>query len=210
MNEVIIKNLGITKYSATFSAMKFFTANRNPNTTDQIWLTEHYPVYTLGLAGNEKDLLTNPFKIPLVRSDRGGQITFHTIGQVVIYTLINLSRKKIGVKAWVNTLEQVVIDFVKSQSPNINVHREIGKHGVYINSHKISALGLKIKNGCCYHGLAINVKGDFSGFANINPCGYKNMKITSLAENGINTTLADVANEISHSLETKLSQEKVC
>lgn len=196
MQNINIKNLGLTKYQDVWEQMKTFTQNRTENTIDEIWITEHFPVYTLGLAGKIEHLIINPQNIPLIKTDRGGQITFHAPDQIVIYLLINIEKNKIGVRQFVNIIEQAVIDFFNKHSQNFVAVRESGKPGVYVKNKKIAALGLKVKKGCTYHGLAINVNMDLSAFENINPCGYAGMKVANIADLGIKLPKAEIADKI--------------
>lgn len=194
--EFNIKYLGFTNYIKTYELMKDFTINRDSKSVDEIWITEHYPIYTLGLTGNKKHLLSNPYSIPIFTSDRGGQITYHAPGQVVIYTLIDLFRAKISVKNWIRKLEEAVITYINNKNQNHKAHRLTGKPGVYVNNQKIAALGLKIKKGRCYHGISINVNLDLNPFSNINPCGYLDMQVTQLADLGILQTPNQVSQTI--------------
>ena len=175
----IIKYLGLQPYETTWQAMKDFTHARNSHTADELWVVEHPAVYTLGQAGNIEHLLKKT-TIPVVRTDRGGQITYHGPGQVVIYTLINVKRKNLGVRALVSLLENSVIDLLKHY--NIIAHADPQAPGVYIKDAKICAIGLRIHKGCAFHGLALNVAMDLSPFKAINPCGYPHLKVTQLSK----------------------------
>lgn len=165
----VIHSLGLVEYQPIWDAMKRFTAERNYETRDEIWLVQHPPVYTQGLAGKPEHLLHNT-AIPVVKIDRGGQITYHGPGQIVAYLLLDMRRWKIGVRQLVRLMEQAVIDLLAEFG--VVAHGREDAPGVYVDDAKIAALGLKIKNGCCYHGLSFNVDMDLSPFANINPCGY--------------------------------------
>ncbi len=158
--------------------MQEFTAQRTADTTDELWLCEHPPVFTLGLAGKPEHLLRD-IGTPVVKIDRGGQITYHGPGQIVCYLLLDLKRRSLTVKGLVNRMEQAVIDLLAEYG--IAAERQTGAPGVYVSGAKIGALGLKVKNGCCYHGLAFNVSMDLSPFSAINPCGYEGMAVTQLS-----------------------------
>lgn len=174
---MILKRLGRVDYEPTWRAMQEFTARRTTDTPDELWLCEHPPVFTLGLAGKPEHLLRD-IGIPVVRIDRGGQITYHGPGQIVGYLLLDLRRRDLTVKGLVNRMEQAVIDLLAGYG--VAAERLAGAPGVYVGGAKIAALGLKVKNGCCYHGLALNVAMDLSPFAAINPCGYAGMAVTQL------------------------------
>jgi lipoyl(octanoyl) transferase len=166
-------------YEPTWRAMQAFTAARTPETPDELWLCQHPPVFTQGLAGKPEHLLRD-IGIPVVKIDRGGQITYHGPGQLVAYLLLELKRRNLGVKALVNRIEQALIDLLGEYG--IAAERRPGAPGVYVGAAKIAALGLKIKNGCCYHGLSLNVAMDLAPFAAINPCGYEGLAVTQVAE----------------------------
>jgi lipoyl(octanoyl) transferase len=158
--------------------MQAFTAARGAETEDEIWLCEHPPVFTQGLAGKPEHLLRD-IGIPVVKIDRGGQITYHGPGQLVAYLLLDLKRRNLGVKGLVQRIEQALIDLLGEYG--IAAARRAGAPGVYVGEAKIAALGLKIKNGCCYHGLSLNVAMDLAPFAAINPCGYEGLAVTQLS-----------------------------
>jgi lipoyl(octanoyl) transferase len=174
----VIRQPGRVEYEPTWRAMQEFTARRTADTPDELWLCEHPPVFTLGLAGKPEHLLRD-IGIPVVRIDRGGQITYHGPGQIVCYLLLDLRRRNLTVKTLVNRMEQAVIDLLAGYG--VAAERLAGAPGVYVNGAKIAALGLKVKNGCCYHGLALNVAMDLTPFAAINPCGYAGMAVTQLS-----------------------------
>ena len=199
---VTIKHLGVVDYQATWHAMQVFTAQRGAATNDEIWLLQHSPVYTQGLAGKPEHLLTKP-AIPVVKTDRGGQITYHGPGQIVVYVLFDLKRKGIGVKELVKRIEQSIIEVL--QSYGIAAERKLGAPGVYVKGAKIAALGLRVKNGCSYHGLALNVAMDLTPYGAINPCGYAGMEVTDLAALGVRVSINDVMTTLSQHLVTQLS-----
>ncbi|NTV97057.1 MAG: lipoyl(octanoyl) transferase LipB [Thiobacillus sp.] len=178
----IIRRLGRVEYEPTWRAMQDFTAARTPDTLDEIWLLEHPPVFTLGQAGKREHVLAD-LGIPIVPIDRGGQVTYHGPGQVVVYLLLDLRRRGYGVKELVNRIEQAVIDLLGGYG--VTASRLDGAPGVYVGAAKIAALGLRIRNGCSYHGLALNVDMDLSPYAAINPCGYAGMAVTRTRDLGI-------------------------
>lgn len=157
--------------------MRAFTDARTSDTTDELWLVEHPSVYTLGQAGKREHIL-NAANIPVVESDRGGQVTYHGPGQIVVYTLIDLRRAGLGIRDLVMRLENAVIDTLESYSIDALGRRDAP--GVYVDNAKIAALGLRVRRGCTYHGLSLNIDVDLAPFAGINPCGYAGMKVTSL------------------------------
>ena len=197
-----IKFLGTADYQATWHAMQAFTAQRDAETDDEIWLLQHPPVYTQGLAGKPEHLLISP-SIPVVKTDRGGQITYHGPGQIVAYVLFDLKRKGIGVKELVKRIEQSIIDVLGEFE--VHAERKIGAPGVYVYGAKIAALGLRVKNGRSFHGLALNVAMDLSPYNAINPCGYAGLQVTDLAVQGVRASMDDVMAALSKQLITQLS-----
>lgn len=181
MTGVSIHCLGRADYAETFSAMRAYNDARGRDGQDQIWVVEHPPVYTQGLAGKPEHVLAAG-DIPIVQTDRGGQVTYHGPGQTVVYPLLDLKRLKIGPKALVHGLEQVLIDELDAHG--IAAARREGAPGVYVAENKIASLGLRIRHGCCYHGLSLNVDMDLEPFARINPCGYAGLQMTQLADFG--------------------------
>ena len=174
-----IKKLGKAEYTPTFEAMKTFNAARTPDTEDEIWLVEHPPVFTQGLAGKPEHLLIRD-DIPVVQIDRGGQITYHGPGQLVVYTMIDFKRRKTSVRNIVSALENSIIDTLSDYGITANADPQ--RPGVYVQGKKIASLGLRIKNGSVYHGLALNIDMDLSPFTHINPCGYAGLEMTQIAE----------------------------
>ncbi|HJW25016.1 MAG TPA: lipoyl(octanoyl) transferase LipB [Rhodocyclaceae bacterium] len=170
-----IRRLGRVDYEPTWHAMQEFTAARTADTPDELWIVEHPPVFTLGQAGKPEHLLAD-IGVPLVKIDRGGQITYHGPGQAVVYLLIDLSRRRIKVRELVSAIEQAVIDLLAEYG--VEAERRSGAPGVYVQDAKIAALGLRIRNGCSYHGVSLNVDMDLSPFAAINPCGYAGLQVT--------------------------------
>lgn len=170
---------GYQPYQATLDAMREFTDLRGPDTPDELWVLEHPPVFTLGQAGREEHLL-NPGSIPIIKVDRGGQVTYHGPGQLVVYVLLDLRRAGFGVKRLVERLEQAVIDLLATLA--VTAGRRPDAPGVYVADAKIAALGLRIRKGCSYHGLALNVRMDLDPFGRINPCGYPGLAVTQIAD----------------------------
>jgi lipoyl(octanoyl) transferase len=198
-----IRRLGRVDYEPAWRAMQDFTAGRTPETPDELWVVEHPPVFTLGQAGKREHILTD-VGIPVVKIDRGGQVTYHGPGQVVIYLLLDLQRLKIKVRELVNAIEQAIIDFLAEQG--VAAGRRPGAPGVYVGDAKIAALGLRIRNGCSYHGLALNVAMDLSPFAAINPCGYAGLSVTQTSELGIPLTPAAAGEHLCRHLRRQLDE----
>jgi lipoyl(octanoyl) transferase len=188
-------------FQQTWREMREFTAKRGPDTPDEIWLCQHPPVFTQGLAGKPEHLLRD-IGVPVVKIDRGGQITYHGPGQLVAYLLLDLKRRNLGVKALVSRIEQALIDLLAEYG--IKASRRPGAPGVYVNDAKIAALGLKIKNGCCYHGLSLNVDMDLAPFSAINPCGYEGLAVTQLSELCGETDIDRVGDRLVAQLEKQL------
>jgi len=181
-----VRELGLVAYEPTWRAMQKFTAQRGADTPDELWLLQHPPVYTLGIAGKAEHLPRADNGIPVVKIDRGGQITYHGPGQVVIYLLLDMRRRGLSVRPLVRLMERAVIDLLAEHG--ITAQGRVAAPGVYVGEAKIAALGLRIKNGCCYHGLALNVDMDLSPFHAINPCGYAGLEVTQLRNLGIGDT----------------------
>jgi lipoyl(octanoyl) transferase len=200
---ITIRNLGHVGYLTSWQAMREFTARRTKETTDEIWLLEHPPVYTLGIAGKPEHLLFQN-GIPLVRTDRGGQITYHGPGQVVAYVLLDLRRWQLNVRELVRKMEGAVIDLLSEY--RIDAQGRVEAPGVYVNGAKIASLGLKIKRGACYHGIALNVEMDLSPFAAINPCGYPGLHITQTKDLGITDGKDILGTKLAHKFLIQLNQ----
>ena len=181
-----VRELGLVAYEPTWRAMQEFTAQRSEDTPDELWVVQHPPVYTLGIAGKAEHLPRADNGIPVVKIDRGGQITYHGPGQVVIYLLLDMRRRGLSVRPLVRLMERAVIDLLAEHG--ITAQGRVAAPGVYVGEAKIAALGLRIKNGCCYHGLALNVDMDLSPFHAINPCGYAGLEVTQLRNLGIGDT----------------------
>jgi len=176
---VIVRRLGLRDYPTVWREMQHFTDTRTPDTADEIWLLEHPPVFTLGLNGKQEHIL-DPGDIPVVKCDRGGQVTYHGPGQLVVYLLLDLRRRELGVKALVHKIEQAIIDLL--QANDIHSQRRKGAPGIYVDDAKIAALGLRVRRGCCYHGLSLNVDMGLEPFSRINPCGFAGLKATQLRD----------------------------
>lgn len=208
-HSALVRSLGLVEYQLTWDAMKRFTAERGPETRDEIWLLQHPPVYTQGLAGKPEHLLHST-NIPVIKIDRGGQITYHGPGQIVAYMLLDMRRRKINVRELVRLMEQAVIELL-AESGVAAKYREDAP-GVYVGDAKIAALGLKIKNGYCYHGLAFNVDMDLSPYTNINPCGYAGLRVTQACEQGITYPIdelqAQLAQNLIHGLQRHLESKQ--
>ncbi|KEY56895.1 octanoyltransferase [Serratia sp. DD3] len=177
-NKIILRQLGLQPYQPVSQAMHCFTDNRSDTTLDELWLVQHHPVFTQGQAGKTEHLLT-PGDILVIQSDRGGQVTYHGPGQQVLYVMIDLKRNKMGVRQLVTALEQTVINTLAHF--NIESRARPDAPGVYVGEEKICSLGLRIRKGCSFHGLALNVAMDLSPFQRINPCGYAGMKMTQVS-----------------------------
>jgi lipoyl(octanoyl) transferase len=187
---VVIRNLGLTDYIETWHAMQTFTHNRIIDTPDEIWITQHFPVYTLGL--NRKGVSPpQRVDIPVVDTDRGGKITYHGPGQIMIYLLLNIKRMNMTVKQLVSYIETTLILLLNKYGVSAKTINDAP--GVYVSGQKIAALGLRVKNGCSYHGVSLNVDMDLSPFLAIDPCGYKGLEVTQLRDLGIQTSVAELS-----------------
>lgn len=193
-----IRTLGVVDYLPTWRAMQDFSARRDASTPDEIWLLQHPPVYTQGLAGKPEHLLRADTGIPVVKIDRGGQITYHGPGQLVVYLLLDIKRRGLTVRPLVRKMESAVINLLGEFG--ITSCYRANAPGVYVNDTKIAALGLRVKNGCCYHGLALNIDMDLSPFDAINPCGYSGLKVTQLRDLGVIDSLASVGGKLTQHL----------
>ncbi len=200
---VALRNLGLQDYQSTWQNMLHFTQNRDAETADQLWITEHLPVYTLGLNGKREHLLTTG-KIPIINSDRGGQVTYHGPGQLVIYTLLDIKRLHLNIRSLVTLLEQSMIHALAEYG--ITAIAKPEAPGVYVNHKKIGSIGLRIKNNCCYHGLSLNNQMDLSPFNHINTCGYSGLEVTQLANLGVNISTAELAIPVTNAILTALQK----
>lgn len=200
-----VRHLGLVEYAPTVQAMREFTRSRGAETSDELWLLEHAPVFTLGQAGKAEHLLRD-IGIPVVKTDRGGQITYHGPGQIVAYLLLDLAQRRLKVRELVSCIEQAVIDLLAGYG--IVAARRAGAPGVYVGEAKIAALGLRVRNGCCYHGLALNVNLDLRPFAAINPCGYSGLAVTQLADLGVTHPLPLIGDELARHFQVALSARR--
>lgn len=177
--DLLIRHLGLQDYEPIWQAMKTFTSSRDPETVDELWLLEHHPVYTQGQAGKPEHILHHR-DIPIVHSDRGGQVTYHGPGQLLAYNLMDIQRLEMGIRTLVCELEQVLIRLLNTF--DIVAHTQCGAPGVYVNEKKIASIGLRVKKGCTYHGIALNVGMDLNPFSDINPCGYSKLQMTQIKD----------------------------
>jgi lipoyl(octanoyl) transferase len=196
---ILIRNLGQVEYQPTHAAMREFNARRGETTPDELWLLEHPPVYTLGLAADAKHGPHAANGIPLVQTERGGEITYHGPGQLVLYTMVDLGRRGLKVKRFVQLLEQSVIDLLEGRGA-----RKPGAPGVYVEGAKIAALGIRVSRGCAYHGLALNVDMDLAPFAAIHPCGFPGLAVTQTRALGLTWTVASAGERLAALLVDKL------
>ncbi|MCZ6771511.1 MAG: lipoyl(octanoyl) transferase LipB [Proteobacteria bacterium] len=178
---VVLRDLGSIDYEQAWHAMQNFTRSRSSSSDDELWAVEHPAIFTQGRAGKSEHLLA-PGEIPVVNSDRGGQVTYHGPGQLVLYTLLNVKRLGIGPRELVRRLEQSLIDYLDLLG--IAAERRAGAPGVYVGAAKVAALGLRIRNGYSYHGIALNIAMDLEPFSRINPCGYAGLAVTQLSDLG--------------------------
>ncbi|APC86534.1 lipoyl(octanoyl) transferase LipB [Vibrio parahaemolyticus] len=205
-HQLVVKRLGRQDYEPVWKAMHEFTDQRTEETPDEVWLVEHNPVFTQGQAGKAEHLI-NTGDIPVVQSDRGGQVTYHGPGQLVAYFLINLRRKKLGVRDLVTTIENLVINTLKAY--NIDSAARPDAPGVYVDGKKICSLGLRIRKGCSFHGLALNVNMDLTPFLRINPCGYAGMEMVQVSQFNGPSDVKTVEKQLIEELVTLLDYERV-
>jgi len=190
---IAVKYLGMTDYQQAWQDMKNFTGARDSTTADELWITEHTPVFTLGQNGKPEHLLDTG-DIPVIQIDRGGQVTYHGPGQLVLYCLLNLNRLGLGVRSLVTQIEVSIIEFLASYG--IEAVARKNAPGVYVDAAKIAALGLRIRKGCCYHGLSLNVDMDLGPFAGINPCGLEGQAVTQMANFDIAIDIEQAGREL--------------
>ncbi|CDU12484.1 lipoyl(octanoyl) transferase LipB [Vibrio coralliirubri] len=205
-NKLIVKKLGRQDYEPVWKAMHKFTDERTEEDVDQVWLVEHNSVFTQGQAGKAEHVL-NAGDIPVIQSDRGGQVTYHGPGQLVAYFLINIRRKKFGVRDLVTHIENLVINTLKAY--NIDSAARPDAPGVYVDGKKICSLGLRIRRGCSFHGLALNVDMDLSPFLRINPCGYQGMEMAQVSQLGGPSELENVEQQLIQELVELLGYDQV-
>jgi lipoyl(octanoyl) transferase len=208
----LVKHLGLADYASTYEAMRTFTKERDASTPDEIWVLQHPPVFTLGLAGDATNLHSPSQQIPLVQVDRGGEITYHGPGQIVVYLLLDLKRLGIFVKELVSRIEQAVIDTLADYG--IVAERLKGAPGIYVAQQagipeewfgaKVAALGLKVSKSCSYHGLALNVATDLDAFARIHPCGYEGLRTVDMQTLGIKDNIDNISQRLLENLQKQL------
>ena len=210
---ILVKHLGLVDYQSTYAAMQEFTKQRTTDTPDEIWVLEHPPVFTLGLAGDAGNLHSPSNQIPLVQVDRGGEITYHGPGQIVVYLLLDLKRLGIFVKELVSRIEQSLIDTL--DDCGLKAERQAGAPGIYVSLQdgipaeflgaKVAALGLKVSRGCSYHGLALNVATDLEAFGRIHPCGYTGLRTVDMQTLGIKDNMDIISQKLIGHLQKQLS-----
>ena len=200
---ITIRNLGTQPYQSTWQNMQRYTENRGIETADEIWITEHPPVYTLGLNGKREHLFATG-DIPVINSDRGGQVTYHGPGQLIIYTLLDIKRLNLSIRSLVTTLEQAMISALAQYG--IIAVAKTDAPGVYVNDKKIGSIGLRIKKNCSYHGLSINNHMDLRPFDHINTCGYSGLEVTQLANLGVTISNAELAIPVTEAILTALTK----
>ena len=198
---IVIRNLGLQAYEITWQSMQRFTHERNTDSADELWVVEHFPVYTLGLNGKPEHLLNNS-NIPVINSDRGGQITYHGPGQLVIYTLLDIKRLNLGVRQLVTILEQAMISALAEHG--IFAVSRADAPGVYVSNKKIGSIGLRIKKNCSYHGLSLNNNMDLRPFDHINTCGYSDLKVTQISDLGVTISSKQLANSVIQAITSAL------
>lgn len=203
MQAPVIRRLGQVEYEPTWREMQAVTETRGPDQPDELWLLEHPPVFTLGLNARREHLLA-PGEIPVVQVDRGGQVTYHGPGQLVVYPLLDLGRCGLGVRELVCALERAVIRCVAGYG--IKAVGDRDAPGVYVDGRKLASIGLRIRRNCCYHGLALNVDMDLEPFQRINPCGFQGLEVTQLADLGVRRPAERVAADLEAALLAELAQ----
>ena len=196
-----VRRPGLQPYYEVWQDMQRFTDRRTPATDDELWLLQHPPVYTLGKNGRPEHVL-DPGEIPVIHSDRGGQVTYHGPGQLIVYTLLDLNRRGMGVRELVTRIENGVIELLGDYDIAANARKDAP--GVYVAGRKIAALGLRVRRGCSFHGLALNVDMDLEPFARINPCGYEGLEVTQLSELAAAFEMADVESRLLAHLQRQL------
>jgi len=193
INSLIVRSLGRREYEPLWRAMQRFTDQRDATTPDEIWFTEHPPIFTLGLNASREHLLA-PGDIPVVQIDRGGQVTYHGPGQLMIYPLIDLKRARLGVRDLVTALEQSIVDLAASFE--IEAAARADAPGVYVEGRKLASVGLRVRRGASYHGMALNIDVDLAPFSRINPCGFSDLELTDLKRLGVHESMPDIADRV--------------
>ncbi len=200
----VVRKLGLVDYEEALGAMRKFTAHRGENTPDELWLLEHPPVYTLGQGADPSHGPRGPGAIPVLRVERGGEVTYHGPGQLVVYALVDIARRGIKVREYVRLLEQGLIDFLAAYS--VSGERKSGAPGVYVNGAKVAALGVRISRGRAFHGLSLNVDMDLAPFGRIDPCGYPGLAVTQTRDLGIAANVDTLGPQLAHRLLTLLGK----
>jgi lipoyl(octanoyl) transferase len=201
---LVVRHLGRVDYETAWHNMQRFTNSRGLNTPDELWFLEHPPVFTLGRNGKQEHL-HNTGEIAVINTDRGGQVTYHGPGQLLVYPLLNINRRQLGVQSLVRILEQAVIDLCTDY--RIEAHRREKAPGVYVDDHKLAALGLRIRKGCSFHGLSLNIDMDLTPFSMIDPCGYAGMEVTQLRDLGVKESMKTLTNQFQNHLEHLLEMQ---
>jgi lipoyl(octanoyl) transferase len=199
---LLVRQLGLQEYDRTWIRMQQFTDRRTPETGDEIWIVEHPPVFTLGRSADEIHL-RDPREIPVRQVDRGGQVTYHGPGQLLLYLLLDLRRLRLGVRQLVQQMEESVIELLRQRG--ISSQRRAGAPGIYVADRKIAALGLRIRHGCSFHGLSLNVDMELEPFSRINPCGFRDLAVTQLKDLGIEMSVAQAGEQMTELLAQRLS-----
>ena len=202
LTSLVVRELGLCEYETTMVSMQTFTDRREKNTQDEIWLLQHPPVFTRGVSCRQLPNRLLPSTMKVVDSDRGGQITYHGPGQLVVYLLLDLRRRQLGVRNFVSLLETVIIDVLGQHG--LEAGRRPEAPGVYVGGAKIAALGLRVRSGCCYHGMSLNIDLDLSPFSWIDPCGYAGLAVTSVVEQGVTTSIESIQLSVLRELQSGL------
>jgi len=202
LTSLVVRELGLCEYETTMASMQTFTNRREKNTQDEIWLLQHPPVFTRGVSCRQLPNRLLPSTMKVVDSDRGGQITYHGPGQLVVYLLLDLRRRQLGVRSFVSLLETVIIDVLGQHG--LEAGRRPEAPGVYVGGAKIAALGLRVRSGYCYHGMSLNIDLDLTPFSWIDPCGYAGLAVTSVVEQGVTTSIESIQLSVLRELQSGL------
>ena len=202
LTSLVVRELGLCEYETTMVSMQTFTNRREKNTQDEIWILQHPPVFTRGVSCRQLPNRLLPSTMKVVDSDRGGQITYHGPGQLVVYLLLDLRRRQLGVRTFVSLLETVIIDVLGQHG--LEAGRRPEAPGVYVGGAKIAALGLRVRSGCCYHGISLNIDLDLTPFSWIDPCGYAGLAVTSVVEQGVTTSIESIQLSVLRELQSGL------
>jgi len=199
---ILVRRLGLREYAATWHAMREFNESRTADTADELWLLQHPPVFTLGQAGKREHIIGAPGDIPVLETDRGGQVTYHGPGQLILYVLVDLRRLAFGVRRLVTCLETAIINVLAAYEVEAQAHPRAP--GVYVEDAKVAALGLRVRHGCAYHGLSLNVAMDLAPFQLIDPCGYPGLAVTQTSALGIDAGCVALEQQLAHELAAQL------